>query len=35
VESCLAAMHAAGYPEAAVIGQITTGLPHGPVLTLS
>ena len=35
VESCLAAMHAAGYPEAAVIGQITAGPPHCPVLTFS
>ena len=35
VESCLAAMHAAGYPEAAAIGQITAGPPDGPVLTFS
>jgi selenide,water dikinase len=35
MESCLAAMHAAGYPEAAIIGQITAGPPHGPVLTFS
>ncbi len=34
-ESCLAALQAAGYPEAAIIGHILTGPPEAPLLTFS